>query len=267
MRFPALQVPLLVATIATVTPAAVWGQVQFRAPKNFRSQSVEIKMGGLTTTPDSRPQLLLMLSNKTDRTVWLGVHFTPPAPNAGCDEAKRVESKQEVMFACAQDSVIADVDYPLAVTVFTDSALTDTVEASSTQMRFGRKDLIAFGEWAEARKLPKTYENVVLKESLGVRTALFGALSVEHGTLVVKPDSINYSSKKRTVSISAAQVQRVWVRQLPRQSRYRENLWLVVDYDDGGTAKILAFQPSDDRLFDKMMSSLKYLAEQREKKQ
>ncbi len=263
MRFPAPPFPLLVAIIATVIPAAVWGQVQFRAPKDFRSQSVEIKIGGLTTTPDSRPQLLLMLSNKTDRTLWLGVRFTPPAPNAGCDETKRVESKQEVMFACAQDSVIADVDYPLAVTVFADSALADTVEASSTQMRFGRKDLIAFGEWVEARRLPKSYENVVLKESLGVRTQLFGALSVETGTLVVKPDGIDYSSKKRTVGITAAQVQRVSVRPL----RNRDDIWGVVDYDEAGAAKLLAFQPSDERLFNKMMSSLRYLAEQREKKQ
>ncbi len=155
-------------------------------------------------------------------------------------------------------------------TIFADSALADTIESSATHMRFGSKDLIAFGEWNEARRLPKTYERVVLKESLGVRTALFGALSVETGTLVVKPDGIDYSTNKRTVSITATQVQRVSLRPL----RDRDDVWVVVDYDDagGGAAKILAFQPSNyrgqpARLFNQMTSSLRYLAEIQERKQ
>ena len=110
----------------------------------------------------------------------------------------------------------------------------------------------------------KTYENIVLRESLGLSSALFGGAGADAGTLVVRPDGIDHTTKKRTVSISAAQVQRVARR---KGARPADN-WVVVDYDDGGMKKILAFQPSPFRgnpgfVLEKMMASLERLAEHR----
>ena len=269
MRFRSPQLPVFVALLATAAPTQVSAQKEFRTDlKDFRAQSVDVKLASIMASPDVHPQLVLIFSNKTDRALWLGARFTLPPPNSGCEVIRPLlPAGKETSFFCALDTLLADVDYPIVITVFADSVRKDTVESSPTSMRFGRKDVSSFGDWLEAKRLPKTYENIVMRESFGIVGGLFGQLTLDNGTTIVKPDGIEYATKKRTVSIAVAQVRRVSVRRF----RGKDDIWLVVDYDDAGSGKILAFQPyafkgQGNAVLDGLYSSLEALAERRERK-
>jgi hypothetical protein len=264
-KFLAVLSAAVLASAAAYTQAS--GAKGFRpSGGEFRSPNVDITQGSVIATSGSRLGLILSILNKTDRTLWLTVRFEPPAPSLTCAETRRVDPKQEASFTCAQDTIVADADYPIAITCLADSALHDTVEANSTRMRFGKKDVKAFQEWLEAAKLPKTYENIVMKEKLGLGTAMFGALGPDNGgTVTVAPDGVEYRDKKRTIVVSAGQIRGVAVRSLGQREI---DQFVVVDYDEAGAAKILAFRGSmyrgDAADLPRLLASLQALYAQRD---
>jgi hypothetical protein len=267
VRFSAASLALALPTLPTMTPALASDRGFAPSAKEFTSQSLEITFGSIAAI-SGRPQLMLNLRNKTDRALWLRVAFQPPAPNLSCTQIQHAEPKQQVDFTCAQDSIISDTDYPIAITVFADSAESDTVENNSTHMRFGKKDVKAFQRLTEAGLLPKTYEDVVLKEKLGMGAALFGSMG-NGGTLTVKTDGLEWTTKKRTVTVALDQLRDVAVRQLGHRP---SDAWVVVDYDDGGNSKILAFQGSAFRgagpeMIDQLHASIAELLGRRKAKE
>jgi hypothetical protein len=239
------------ALLLLVAPAAVAGD-------GLHSKSVEIFVGSITVDAESHPQLLLILTSKVERALWIDARFEPPPPNQGCDEVKPLEPKGRASFMCPQDTIVTDVDYPIVLTVFGDSASTDTVERNVTHLRFGKKDAQVFNDLVQglrgARQLPKSYADVLLKDKLGVTTALFSAMSTGH-TLEVRPDGLEYQGK-HPVTVSAAQVRRVSERRLGVAGR---DAWIVLDYDDGGTMRMLAFQTPHERDMPLIMASLQTL--------
>jgi len=251
-----------VTALASVIPAAA-SRGGGLSPDDFHSKSVGINFGGVMASPDSRAQLTLTLANKTDRALWLVVRFAPPPPDRACEETQRLEPKSEHQFTCAQDSLVADVDYPITIAVFGDSGLTEAIETNATHMRFGKKEVKLLGEWLQATRLPQTYEHVILKDKVGVGTAMFGTLGNAGGRLVVAPDGLEHVTKKRTVKVAAAQLRGVDVQALGQSS------WVVVEYEDAGAMKTLLLQGSSARwgpdVLDKINASIQTLLTRREK--
>ena len=253
---------VFVTTLASVLPAA-GSRGGGLTPEEFRSQSLGITAGGVMASPDSRAQLALTLTNKTDRALWLVVRFAPPAPDHACEETQRLEAKGEGLFTCAQEALVADVDYPITIGVFGDSGLTEPIETNATHMRFGKKGVKRLEEWIQATRLPQTYENVILKDKVGMGT-LFGNFANAGGKLVVAPEGLEHITKKRTVKVPAAQLRGVDVQGLG------ERAWVRVDYEDAGAMKTLVLQGSAIRgqgpeILDMINTSIQALLSRREK--
>jgi len=253
---------VFVTALASVLPAAA-SRGGRATPDDFHSQSVGITAGGVIAGPDSRAKLVLTLANKTDRALWLVVRFAPPPPNQACEETQRLEPKQDGHFTCAQDSLVADVDYPVTIAVFGDSGLTEAMETNATHMRFGKKDVKRLGEWLQATRLPQTYENVILKDKVGLGT-LFGNLGSAGGRLVVAPEGLEHVTKNRTVKVAAPQIRGVAVQGVG------ERAWVRVEYEDAGVMKTLVLQGSaakgqGPQVLDQINASIQTLLSHREK--
>jgi len=200
MRLAAPAVPISLAAVTLIVCTAASGENQVRSDlRRFESHSVEITRHSLSTVTnilpppgervasDVRARIGLTLSNKTRRAFWLAVRLTPPSPGEPCPMGiARLEPKEEVEFRCTQEALVAEVDYPIDIHVFADSALTDTLEQSATRLRFDKNTVKWFEERLafrrqelEADKLPKLDEQVALKQRLGLGVVLglsFGAV-------------------------------------------------------------------------------------------
>ena len=134
---------------------------------HFRSRYVEIAKQTLSTSTNLLPpteertasdvlaRIGLSIANKSRRPIWIAVRLTPPPPNDPCPRGTgRLDPKDEIEFRCTQESLVADEDYPLDITVFADSALTDTLERNGTFIRF---DMVTV-QWMEERLAARRQE-------------------------------------------------------------------------------------------------------------
>lgn len=77
-----------------------------------------------------KPRIMLLLSNKSARPLWLVASLTPPSLGVPCELRSSVGAKEKTDFFFTQDSVQRG-DYALTVMSFADSAFADTVESVS----------------------------------------------------------------------------------------------------------------------------------------
>ena len=181
--------------------------------------------------------------------------------------------KEKIRELCTQDSVFAG-DYALGITAFADSAFADTVESGAWSLRLRESSVEAWESMhrydrglAEAKRLPRSYEHLVLE--IGFVGSLTGefARAGGGGTLTVSSDGLEYVSKKRAFRLSAAQVRRVSLRKARSKNRY--DIYVVVEYDDGGRTRKVIFDRARQATFDNMHfleASVEALIEQRDKK-
>jgi hypothetical protein len=182
--------PLVASTIAAAAASP-----ETAAPpdlEHFRSRSIAIDGPALSTVTnilpppeqrvasDVRARIGLTLTNKAGRPLWLVVRLTPPPPEPGCPAGTaHLGPGEKVEFRCTPEGLVADVDYPLEITVCADSALTDTLEQNTTRLRFDRgivermEERLAFRRRElEAEKQPRTGESKDAKDEPGFRVAL-----------------------------------------------------------------------------------------------
>ncbi len=143
--------PIIVAcafVLAVAGVALAAGDDALPNPRHFRSQSIAITRYFLppvviepsrssgATASEVRPGMGLTLQNRTDRPLWVLVHFAAPASTPVGDSVALVRPKREVAFTCAREKIVADVDYPVGIGVFADSAFADTVELAPMRLQF-----------------------------------------------------------------------------------------------------------------------------------
>ena len=222
---------------------------------------------------DVRPALGLKLRNKTDRTLWFEVHCGPCRPTEIATKIGALAPQEQGRFTFPQDTLFADMDYPMEITLFADTGFADTVERRSAVLRFGetrvkmleesnRSERRALEPEPDPRILPQTYEKVVLKEKFGLTNRLFGGKWIG-GTLVVKPEGLEYRTRSRTVTLSAAQLRGVSVQ------RRLGSLITIVDYEEEGSVKRIGFETAalgaDIRVPDRIKASIDALITNRDR--
>ncbi len=222
---------LLVLALAAATPS------RSIADKKFKSSYVDLVMGSAMTPTGGRPSILVGLANRKDVPLWVRVRFQSAAGVTSCDSTRRVEPKRSAMYACEQDTLLADTEYPFTVSVYTDSTLATAVDEGSTAIHFRRSDLKEFAELNEAMQLPKTYDNVVHTEKLGLGAMLGPGGNGDRVT--VNPDGLECEARNGPIRIAASQMRAV--RMVDGGSN---GPWVAVDYDLSGERRMLALRPS-----------------------
>jgi len=185
------------------------------------------------------------------RTLCAEIRLTAPAPHRGRTGTVYLEPGKTVEFEANQDAVLADTDYRVEIVVFGDSALADTLQQSSGNLRFDartvrdiekrveredREDKRAeetrtreAARLAEAARLPKTYDRLMFFDD--ALSVFSGNAFTPRGTLVVNADSAIFRSKRRVLAIAGAQILGASVRMEGGHS------CVVVEYDEGGTTR------------------------------
>lgn len=217
------------------------------ANQDLQSTWIEVTSGVLFGSPGGKPQLLLTLRNKTDATEWVKVRFAPPAPNLECVLVNEIKGGEKAGFACTQEKIVPDTDYPVFVTTYRNQEATDEVETKQTTMRFSRGDTAALEEFlgtAATPGLPATFDDVNSAEKMSLGTALFGGLGRGDGVLVVQESGLRYTFKKKITEIPVSQMQKVTIRDLGGDDTKR---WVVVEYSERDTIRTIGFQGSPFR--------------------
>jgi hypothetical protein len=209
-------------------------------PKDLKSEWVRFTTAGLMFSPSEGLAIGLEMENRSESPIWVRLTVRGPASDVACEKTMALPSKQSAAVVCWRDTILPDVEYPMTVEVFRDSALTSAVEQTATQMRFRKKHLDELGGLREATALPRVYENIAYKKKLGLTTALFGHMGPpKEGTVTVSATGVEWKSKKETLSVPVAQIRAVRMEELgPRDA------WAVVEYQEGDAARVMALQPS-----------------------
>jgi hypothetical protein len=221
----------LVLAGITATPAGS------QAAKKFSSPYVNLLQASAMSFPGGRPAVLVALANGTGTTIWVRVRFQSPAGGAPCDTANRVAPKGQAIFACPQDTLLAETDYPFTVSVYLDSTLTRAQDENSSVVRFRRDALAAFAGFTTSMQLPQTYEHVVHTKKLG-----FGAMMMPGGSgsrLIVNPDGLEYAMNSDTIRIAAGQITGI-----KDANGGSLGPWVVVQYEVAGEKRTLGLRPS-----------------------
>jgi hypothetical protein len=176
-----------------------------------------------------RRVLGLTLRNTTGGLRTLSVRLVPSAGQLPCEDVLHIEPDAGSEFACAQDTVLADTDYRLAVTVCADDALTDTLESCTLRLSFepavvrANDSAIVMAERElAAMELPRTYDNLELRR---------GVLHRVRGRLTVREDGIEFVAKGETFSLPVSGMRNTSL----DAGRVR------LDYEDGGRHRTLHF--------------------------
>lgn len=211
-------------------------------PADFSSKWVEVSSGGVIGGPGGKPELLFTVRNKSERTLWVKVRFAAPSPNPECALSKKLEPGEKAHYPCRQEKMVPDADYPIFVSVHFNEGLTDQAETAQTKMRFSKKDVDWLEKLLTPPTLPATFKGITATKEPGIGTAIFGQLFAsksiaDSSTLVVRQDSIEYTSKDKTFAIPVSQVRSVHIKQF---DRYRA--WVVVEYMEPDGNKVIAFQ-------------------------
>jgi len=202
-----------------------------------------------------RPRINLIISNKSKRPFWLEVRLLPPPPHRGTTGTVYLEPKQSIEFESTQDSILADVDYPIDFSVFADSAFTDTLESRRSKMRFDLESVQALenrlgfrrrehasstSQPVESNALPQAFEQIVVKKNMNFLTSLSGRMG-HAGTLTVSASGLEFVTMKSRLMVEAAQVRGVSIRQM---GAHQEWDWVVVEYEADGEKRTLWMEPS-----------------------
>jgi hypothetical protein len=208
-----------------------------QAAKKFASPYVKLVEASAMSAPGERPALMVSLANSTGTTFWVRVRFQAAAVGTTCDTARRVAPKAQAMFACPQDTLLADTDYPFTVSVYLDSTLTRAQDENSSTVRFRREDLAAFSDYTHSMQLPQVYEHVVHTQKLGL-----GAMFMPGGSgsrLTVNPDGLEYATGSDTIRIAAGQITSI-----KEANGGSVGPWVVVQYEVAGEKRTLGLRPS-----------------------
>ena len=82
---------------------------------------VEIISGGLlASSSGDQFELGVTLANRSDKTLWVRVHFHSPDGLSDCVVAKEMDNGARSLFVCPQAVVLPDVDYPVEIMAFFD---------------------------------------------------------------------------------------------------------------------------------------------------
>jgi hypothetical protein len=225
--------------IALILWLGLTGVVDAASKQDLQSSWVDVRSGGLFGEPGGKPHLMLTLRNKTQAAGWVKVRVAAPTPNAECVLVNEIKPGETASYACAQDKIVPDSDYPIFVTTYRDEALTDEAETRQTTMRFSQRDTAAFEEFLAPPALPVTFEDLNSTEKLSMGTALFGGLGRAQGVLVVSESKLRYTLKDKVIEIPVAQIRNVTVRSPGRDAA---SAWVVVEYSEGDAPRLIAFQ-------------------------
>ncbi len=118
--------------------AEVKGGMQPTVNTSFASGWVEITIGGLMATENRQLALSLGLANKSNADLWVQVKIDTPESDVACDSVRKLTVTRATLFSCPQDTIIAERDYPIYVSVFTDEERSNLVEKSGTKFRFSQ---------------------------------------------------------------------------------------------------------------------------------
>ena len=211
-------------------------------PRDIKSEWIRFATVGLMFSPSQGIAMGLDVENRSESPIWVKLIVGTPGSGILCEQVRALAPQQSATITCPRDTIQPDTDYPMTVEIFRDSALTSTAEKNSSQLRFHKKDLEELNGLKSASELPRVFKDVVYKSKLGATTALFGQLGPPNeGTLTVSADGIEWKAKRHTVTIPAAQIRAVRSDKLgPRAT----DVWVVVEYDEGGLAKLMALQTS-----------------------
>ena len=222
---------------AVLIPAAA-----FAAVGKFSSAHVKLSASDVGISEEGRPAMMIGLTSKRADPLWVRVRMGASPVGAGCDTLRRLDPKREIYFQCVHDSLQADTEYPVAISVYADSAQTSPLDESTASLRFSSKELKDVESMRDAVQLPKTYQKISYTAKLGLGAALFGSVWSE-GTLVVKLEGLEFKSKKSVVAVAASQMRSVRIVNLNGRG---DDPWVVVDYDDGHP-RIFAVKPHSSR--------------------
>lgn len=236
------------AVVALLLSGCAGQQATGPGPADLSSNWVEVSSGGVISEPGGKPELLFTVRNKSERVLWVKVRFAPPSPNPECVLSKKLEPGEKAPYPCGQEKIVADTDYPIFVSVHLNEGLTDQAESAQTKMRFSKRDVDAFEKFLTPPTLPATFKGINSTKEPGIGTALFGPLASmfadDSSTLVVKQDSIEYTSKNKTVAIPVSQIRSVNIKKFDREGL---RAWVVVEYAEPDGKKVISFQGSPNR--------------------
>jgi len=110
-------------------------------PETPAPSLVDISSGGLLVSRSGAPELGLTLTNTSDQTLWVTAHFQTPDGLTDCILAKELETQAERFYRCPQSAIQADIDYPVAITVFAAREQLESVDSLTTSFRFSEADI------------------------------------------------------------------------------------------------------------------------------
>lgn len=211
-------------------------------PADFSSKWVDITSGGVFgdfKTTAGKPEIVITIRNKSEQPVWVKVRFAVPSTNQECELTKKLAPGKGAQYLCRQETLAADTDYPIFVSVYMNDGLTNKAETAQTKMRFEKGDVAALAKFLTPPTLPATYNDINYSEKLNVATAMFGNLAFDKGTLVVSKDDVKYSSESKTVVIPVSQIRSVEFVALGTPTS--SNNWVAVKYVLAATTRVIGF--------------------------
>ena len=211
-------------------------------PQDLKSEWLKLSPGNLMFSAASGIAIGIDVQNRSESSLWLKWSIGP-AGSSACEGVTAIGPKASTQLSCARDSLAPDFDYPMTIEIFRDSALSNSAERASTQMKFHKKDVETVAGLQSASTLPRTYEHIAYKKKLSATTAMFGQVAgpPKEGTLTVSAQGVEWKDKKDTVTIPAEKIHSVESRKIGGRST---DVWLVIEYDENGATKMMAVQPS-----------------------
>ena len=156
MNIKKIRLVLVLAIIITVIAGCAQRQIGRVRPSSaqFSSQWIDITIGGMMAFPETGSALALNLANKSSKALEVSVFFKTPDPKQQCDIKKQIKNKVPTLFQCPQTSVTPNVDYPIAITIYTlgEQGEKKLVEDTSTKFNFSEKDAKGFDQLLQALK-------------------------------------------------------------------------------------------------------------------
>jgi len=230
---------------ATLAAASHGWESYGPGPKDFKSERIKFTSAALMLSPSKGIALGLELESRSEAPLWVKLTVRGKDSVVVCEQTTALASKGRSTIVCPAEAITPDFDYPISVAIYPDSTLAGAAEQGDTSARFHKKDLEELETLKAATSLPRVYQDVVYKKKIGVATAMFGQIKPpSEGTLTASESGIEWRSKKQTVQVPAAQIRAV---NLQRVGQRSTDLWVVVEYDEGGTAKLMALQPNPFR--------------------
>ncbi|HUL42184.1 MAG TPA: hypothetical protein VLV32_09835 [Burkholderiales bacterium] len=127
---------------------------EFRPPKSaFNSRWVVIVNGTTVSEEAGQLALMLMLKNKTARTLWVKVTFSSPESSQSCAIVKKLAPQDAAGYTCLQKEMVTNFDYSISITTYADKALTQNLETTETEMRFRPGNMADIKTWTTPVKM------------------------------------------------------------------------------------------------------------------